>query len=81
MHERCLNCDGSRIVSDVRVLDRGHSNLKGDLKLEVYKEPDAIFFKEPHQGTLRADVCEDCGHVMFFVTRNEAAELSKYSGK
>jgi hypothetical protein len=81
MHAKCLNCDGSRIVSDVRVVDRGHSDFRRDLKLEVYGEPDAIFFKEPHDATLRADVCEDCGHVMFFVARSKAVELSEYNDR
>ena len=79
MHTKCLNCSGSNIASGIRVVDRGHGDGKRDLKLEVYEKPDALVFKGAHDASLHADVCKDCGHVMFCIATDKASELSEYN--
>jgi len=79
MHTKCLNCSGLNIASGIRVVDRGHGDGKRDLKLEVYEKPDAMIFKGTHDASLHADVCKDCGHVMFFIATDKASEFSEYS--
>lgn len=75
---KCLQCESSRIVADVRAVDHGHGNGKLDLKLEVYGKPDAWIFKEAHAGILRANVCADCGFVMFSVSVKDARKLERH---
>ena len=79
MHAKCLNCSGSNIASGIRVIDRGHGDGKRDLKLEVYDKPDALVFKGAHDASLHADVCKECGHVMFYVEVDDATELSNHT--
>ncbi len=76
MHTKCLNCNGNNIVTDIRAVDKGDG--KRDLTLEVYEDPDAVLFKGMHNASLRADVCRDCGHVMFHVSIDKAAEFSTH---
>lgn len=78
MHTKCLNCNGSRIVSDITVVDRGDGNFRRDLKLEVYEDPLALIFKGAHDAMLRADVCMDCGHVMLYIPVDKALEFAEY---
>ena len=80
MHTKRLNCNGSRIVPDITVVDRGHSKYRRDLTLEVYENPSAIIFKGAHEAGLMADVCTDCGHVMLYITVDKALELAEYKG-
>lgn len=75
---RCLQCDSSRIVEDTRCIDRGESHLKHSLTLEVYANPEAWIFKDPQQGILRANVCADCGFVMFNVSVADAQKLERH---
>ena len=77
MHTKCLNCGGSNIVTDVRVVDRGEGNSRRDLKLEVYDNPDALIFKGAHDASLRADVCKHCGHVMLYIPVDKASEFAE----
>ena len=74
----CLQCESTDIVKQVRVVDKGHNHYKSDLSLVVYEDPDAFIFKGAHQGKLSANVCVDCGFVMFTVTTSTARELKKY---
>ncbi len=76
MHTKCLNCNGNNIVTDIRAVDTGDG--KRDLKLEVYENPGAALFKGAHDASLRADVCRDCGHVMFYISTDKAAEFSTH---
>jgi uncharacterized OB-fold protein len=78
MKMKCLQCGSTDIVKEVRVVDRGNNDFKSDLNLEVYEEPNAFIFKGTHKGKLSANVCVDCGFVMFTVTTDAARELKKY---
>ncbi|MCM8543347.1 MAG: hypothetical protein NE328_23965 [Lentisphaeraceae bacterium] len=77
---RCLQCQSTDIVKDVRVVDHTDSLHKVDLKLEVYAKPDAWIFKEAHEGTLKANVCAYCGFVMLNVSVDDAMKLKKKQG-
>ena len=74
---KCLQCDSERIVRDVRAVDYSDNTLRRDLKLEVYRDPNALIFKGTIDGTLKANVCVDCGFVMFNVSTKDALKLEK----
>lgn len=74
----CLQCESTRIVENVRCVDRGHSNVAHDLKVEVYSDPAAWVFKGAQGGNLRANVCADCGYVMFTVSVEDARKLEEH---
>ncbi len=71
----CLSCKSNRLVMNVRAIDRGDSNLTHDLVLEVNENPDAWIFKGQQTGSLRANVCADCGYVMFALSIEDARKL------
>ena len=75
---QCLQCQSADLVKDVRVVDRGDSDYKNDLVLEVYANPDAWIFKGAKTGALRANVCVDCGFVMMHVSKATARTLKKH---
>ena len=75
---KCLQCSSEDIVQNVRAVDHGDANHKYDLQLEVYENPAAWVFKGAHQGVLRANVCADCGFVMFSVSVGDASELKRH---
>ena len=74
----CLQCGCNEIVRNVRVVDRGDGNKSYDLNTEVYENPHAWLFKGVHQGILRANVCPDCGFVMWNVSKSHAQIIKKY---
>jgi len=76
---KCLQCDSTDIVKKVRVVDKGDGSSKSDLNLEVYEDPSALIFKGTHKGKLSANVCVDCGFVMFTVSTRTARELKRYN--
>ena len=78
---KCLQCESERIVKNVRALDCGDSNMKLDLRIEVYDNPDAWIFKGAVGGTLKANVCVDCGFVMVAVSTADAQKLERYQKK
>lgn len=39
----------------------------GELKVVVYGNPEALFFKDRLFGEIRADICGSCGHIQFHV--------------
>ena len=78
---KCLQCQSERIIEKVRVVDKGEGNWKGDLTLEVYENPDAWVFKGPKEGKVHANVCVDCGHVMFGISLLDARKLERYKKK
>ena len=75
---KCLQCESERIVKNVRAVDRGDTNMKLDLRIEVYDNPDAWIFKGAVEGILKANVCVDCGFVMFAVSTEDAEKLERY---
>ena len=75
---KCLQCSSERIVRNVRVVDRAHANMKSDLRIEVYENPDAVLFKGAHGEVLKANVCAECGFVMLSVSVSEARKLERF---
>ena len=75
---KCLQCESKRIVKNVRAIDKGDGNVKRDLTLEVYEDPNAWIFKGAHEGVLSGNVCVDCGFVMFCVSKADALKLEKH---
>lgn len=78
---KCLQCGSSRIVTNARVVDRGHEDLGQQLKIEVFGNPEAWIFKDAHAGTLKANVCADCGFVMLSVSLEDAREMERHQKK
>lgn len=58
----CPKCDSSKIIPNVRILDRSEYG-DGQLRLAVDANPDALIFKDRLHGQLVADICGDCGYV------------------
>lgn len=48
-----------------------------NLSLEVYANPSAWLFKETHSSPMLANVCVECGYVMFYVSIPEARKLEQ----
>ena len=72
---KCLQCGSDDIVKNVRAVDHTDYKSKTDFKLEVYAKPEAWIFKEPHEGTVRANVCASCGYIMFNLSLEDAIKL------
>lgn len=64
----CAKCNSDRIIPRARVVDRGHYNGAGDLNVAVYGNPDALLFKEMHEGNVSARVCGECGFTEFYAS-------------
>jgi predicted nucleic-acid-binding Zn-ribbon protein len=63
MENICPKCQSAKIIPNVRIiLDRNY-NVVGDLSVEIYENPDALFFKGAHQGKLQARICGQCGYT------------------
>lgn len=58
----CPWCGSANMMWGVTVCDQGeHSD--GSLNVVVYGDPSALMFKDRLYGTLKADICGECGHV------------------
>jgi len=77
---KCLQCNSVNIAKKVRAIDETR-NWDGDLRLEVYDNPDAILFKGTNSLPLTANVCTDCGFVMWFVSKDDASFLKDFNKK
>lgn len=78
----CPKCGCKEILSDVKVLDRGHGNSELDFSVAVYANPHAILFRGGATSPLSAYVCSECGYTEFYVLRPRAllkAEQEKKS--
>lgn len=78
---KCLQCKSTRITERVRAVDHGHGQSTNDLSLQTYKDRHAIFFKGATSYSMHANVCADCGFVMFFVGRDDASRLYEARGR
>jgi hypothetical protein len=58
----CPRCGSAKMMLGVTVCDLGESS-GGILKVVIYGNPAALFFKDRLYGELTADICGDCGHV------------------
>ncbi len=64
----CPKCDSSRVVHDVRVVDRNGDYSDGDLSVRIDRHPKALLFKKPLDFKLKARVCCNCGYTEFYAT-------------
>ena len=78
---KCLQCESERIVKNVRAINYGHGGLRYDLRLLGYNNPDAWIFKDSYELVLKANVCADCGFVMFSVSIEDAQKLEYHQNK
>jgi hypothetical protein len=62
----CTRCGSDAVIPRVRVIDRGDSNTRQDLEVEVQRRPNAVLFKRPERSKLSAQVCGACGHVELY---------------
>ena len=63
---KCPKCGSTEIIPDVRVLDRGESNLTSDLQVAVDANPGAWVFKGRQISKLSAFVCASCGYTEMY---------------
>ena len=78
---KCTQCNSTELITNVRAIDRGHSGSVMDLSLEIYGDPDAIFFKEPTSLKLNPIICSDCGFVMFNLSKFSLDQIKKNKEK
>ncbi len=50
----CPQCGSDEVMPRVRIADRGESNARYDLQVEVQRRPNALLFKRPEHANLRA---------------------------
>jgi hypothetical protein len=62
----CTRCGSDAMIPRVRVIDKGDSNTRLDMEVEVQHRPNAVLFKRPERSTVSAQVCGACGHVVFY---------------
>ncbi len=78
---KCTQCNSEDLITDVRAIDRAHGGNKQDLSLEIYGNPDAIFFKDAKPLKLNPIICENCGFVMFKLTQYSLDQIKKNKKK
>ncbi len=57
----CPRCGSAQMMLSVLVGDEGQ--VTGSLRVMVFGDPHAVFFKDRLSGELKADICGQCGHV------------------
>lgn len=68
----CTRCGSDAVIPRVRVLDRGESNTRQNLEVEIQRRPNAVLFKRPERSTVSAQVCGACGHVELYAESPDA---------
>jgi predicted nucleic-acid-binding Zn-ribbon protein len=63
---QCIRCGSDEVIPRVRVVDRGDSNTRQDLQIEVQRRPNAVIFKRPERCNLSAQVCGACGYAELY---------------
>ncbi len=59
--EKCPNCEGTKIIMNAKILDRGDNDRHHELCAVVEGAPNALIFKEKSYGIMTACICSDCG--------------------
>lgn len=80
----CPKCGCKEIMSDVKILDRGHGNTEQDLTAAIYVNPYAMIFRGGATSPLTACVCSACGYTEFYAIKPQAlleAEQEKKAKK
>ncbi len=62
----CVHCNSDNILTDLVMLD---SSSGQDFSLYKDRKPEALIFKERVRYPLKAHLCADCKHVMFFAKK------------
>ena len=76
----CNQCGSNDIVRNVRAIDMNDSFNK-NLRLEVYEDPNALLFRGTYEAELKANICANCGFVMWFVSKGDAAEMKRIKNR
>lgn len=64
---KCTQCGSTQIFRHLRVLDQVGDSDKSDLALETHMSPQALFLTDAVSIPVAANVCIDCGNVMFSI--------------
>lgn len=67
----CPKCQSKQIVTDVRIIDRGHGDSTKNFSVALYKNRDALLFKGQRLNSLAAYICRTCGFTELYVTNLE----------
>jgi predicted nucleic-acid-binding Zn-ribbon protein len=62
----CIRCGSDDVIPRVRVVDRGDSDTRRDLQVEVQRRPNAVIFKRAERSNLWAQVCGACGYTELY---------------
>lgn len=66
-YERCFKCQSTKIIPQVRIIDKGDYNIHHNLTVQLCENPDAMLFRYMHYGVLKAWICGGCGYVETYV--------------
>ena len=72
---KCTQCNNTDIIPNIRVLDRVGDDGKSDLALETHISPHALFVNDTVSIPLTANVCGNCGLVMFSINEPKHLDL------
>lgn len=72
---KCTQCGSTQIVANLRVLDQVSDSDKSDLAIEANLSPQSLFVADSVSIPMIANVCIDCGNVMFAI--RDQADLEK----
>ncbi len=67
----CPHCQSEKIVPNVKVTDRDET-IYHSLKIELHRNPKAIFFRKTKRFEVKAHVCASCGYVHMFIEQPNA---------
>ena len=65
--ETCPKCSSSRIMHNVRVIDRDGEYANGSLSVQIERKPDALVFKGVKTFEVHACICGGCGYAELYV--------------
>jgi|TARA_B100000959_G_scaffold258002_1_gene292557 predicted RNA-binding Zn-ribbon protein involved in translation (DUF1610 family) len=77
MKMKCVQCGSHAIARHLRTVDHGDENWKREQTIEAYADPKAWIFKGTKSAALKANVCTECGYVMFTISKAAAKEIGK----
>jgi hypothetical protein len=63
------------VVTGLRVIDRGENNYKNSFQIEIKLNPHKVVNTGAVHAKPLANVCSDCGFVMFSISKSEAQSI------
>lgn len=72
---KCAQCQGTNLIDNVRLCENG-----AGVRVDSYREPEAMIFKGAISASIRARVCADCGDTTLYVSHRDARRLSYGEG-